>query len=65
MKDKSLETYPIAFLDIPEKRFDSEPSSFFDQVARESYFKSLEKAQNNLKLLDALKGKQLFFNNYL
>ena len=53
MKDKSLETYPIAFLDIPEKRFDQEPDSFFDKGSRDSYFKSLEKAKVNLSLMDA------------
>jgi hypothetical protein len=63
MKDKSLDTYPIAFLDVPEKRFDFEPESLFDKVSRDSYFKSLEKAQKNLSLMAVVEFKKMFFQH--
>ena len=60
MKDKSIDFYPLSYLDLKDKKSGSELDARFDGISRESYFRSLEKALRNLSIHDAADKKKVF-----
>jgi hypothetical protein len=58
MNEKMILTYPVASSDHSEGHLQEEDEVLFDAASRSSYFRSLEKAQQNLGLVYRQKKKE-------